>query len=32
MKQPILEGLPSLAAPHQQVDPFILVHEGPFVD
>ena len=26
--QPILEALPSRAAPYEQVDPFILVHEG----
>jgi quercetin 2,3-dioxygenase len=28
MGQPILEALPSSAAPYEQVDPFILVHEG----
>jgi quercetin 2,3-dioxygenase len=28
MGQPILEALPSGAAPYEQVDPFILVHEG----
>ena len=28
MGQPILEALPSRAAPYEQVDPFILVHEG----
>lgn len=26
--QPILEALPSRAAPYEQVDPFILLHEG----
>jgi hypothetical protein len=25
---PILEALPSRAVPYEQVDPFILVHEG----
>jgi quercetin 2,3-dioxygenase len=28
MGQPILEALPSRAAPYEQTDPFILVHEG----
>jgi redox-sensitive bicupin YhaK (pirin superfamily) len=28
MGQPILEALPSRAAPYEQVDPFLLVHEG----
>ena len=28
MGQPILEALPSSAAPYEQVDPFLLVHEG----
>jgi len=28
MGQPILEALPSRVAPYEQVDPFILVHEG----
>jgi hypothetical protein len=28
MGQPILEALPSRAAPYERVDPFILVHEG----
>jgi hypothetical protein len=28
MGQPILEALPSRAVPYEQVDPFILVHEG----
>jgi redox-sensitive bicupin YhaK (pirin superfamily) len=28
MGQPILEALPSREAPYEQVDPFILVHEG----
>jgi redox-sensitive bicupin YhaK (pirin superfamily) len=28
MRQPILEALPSPEVPYEQVDPFILVHEG----
>jgi redox-sensitive bicupin YhaK (pirin superfamily) len=28
MGQPVLEALPSRSAPYEQVDPFILVHEG----
>jgi len=28
MGQPILEALPSRGAPYEQVDPFLLVHEG----
>ena len=28
MGQPILEALPSAEAPYEQVDPFLLVHEG----
>jgi uncharacterized OB-fold protein len=28
MGQPVLEALPSRRAPYEQVDPFILVHEG----
>jgi len=28
MGQPILEALPSRAAPYEKVDPFLLVHEG----
>ena len=28
MEQPILEALPSREAPYEQVDPFLLVHEG----
>jgi quercetin 2,3-dioxygenase len=28
MGQPILEALPSRAVPYEQVDPFLLVHEG----
>ena len=28
MGQPILEALPARAAPYEQVDPFILLHEG----
>jgi hypothetical protein len=28
MGQPILEALPSPGAPYEQVDPFLLVHEG----
>jgi redox-sensitive bicupin YhaK (pirin superfamily) len=28
MGQPILEALPSRAAPYERVDPFLLVHEG----
>jgi redox-sensitive bicupin YhaK (pirin superfamily) len=28
MGQPILEALPSREVPYEQVDPFILVHEG----
>ena len=27
---PVLEALPSRGAPYEQVDPFILVHEGRF--
>ncbi|MEA2453229.1 MAG: quercetin 2,3-dioxygenase [Actinomycetota bacterium] len=30
MGMPVLEALPSRQAPYQQVDPFILVHEGRF--
>ncbi len=30
MGMPILEALPSRAVPYEQVDPFILVHEGRF--
>ena len=30
MGTPILEALPSRGAPYEQVDPFILVHEGRF--
>jgi quercetin 2,3-dioxygenase len=30
MGMPILEALPSRGAPYEQVDPFILVHEGRF--